>query len=104
MSSGDKAIKLLSLEGKVAVITGGASGIGLGAAMRMAEMGAIVTLLDIDKSKGLQAADDIYGRGGQAKFYECDVTSSVDCKRTVESIIGEFGRIDVLFNLSLIHI
>lgn len=98
MSSGDKAMKLLSLEGKAAVITGGASGIGLGAAVRMAEMGAVLALLDIDKSKGLQAADDISSKGGKAKFYECDVTSSNDCKVVVESIIGEFGRIDVLFN------
>ena len=98
MNLREKATKLLSLEGKVAVITGGASGIGFGAAMRMAEMGAVVTLLDIDKPKGLQAADDISGKGRQAKFYECDVTSSDDCKVVVESIIGEFGRIDVLFN------
>ena len=98
MSSGDKAKGLLSLEGKVAVITGGASGIGLGTAVRMAEMGAITALLDIDKSKGLQAAGDISGKGGKAKFYECDVTLSKDCKGTVESIIDEFGRIDILFN------
>jgi NAD(P)-dependent dehydrogenase (short-subunit alcohol dehydrogenase family) len=98
VSSGDKATKLLSLEGKVAVVTGGASGIGLGAAMRMAEMGAVLALLDIDKSKGQRAADDIARKVGRAKFYECDVTSNSNCKKVVESIIDEFGRIDILFN------
>jgi len=98
VSSEDKAMKLLSLEGKVAVITGGASGIGIGAAVGMAEMGAIVAILDIDKSKGMQAAEDISSKGGKAKFYECDLTSSKNCKRVVESIMDEFGRIDILFN------
>lgn len=98
MSIKTKVSDLISLDEKVAVITGAASGIGFGTAKRLAEAGASVVLLDIDKSGGEKAAEEILNIGGKAKFYRCDVTSSIDCKKVTEDIIQDFGRIDILFN------
>ncbi|NNM05896.1 MAG: SDR family oxidoreductase [Gemmatimonadetes bacterium] len=89
---------LTSLQGRVAVITGGASGIGLGVAARLAEAGAEVALLDIDDRRGREAAESLRARGLHASYYHCDVTSSSDCGRVTQQIISDFGKIDVLFN------
>lgn len=94
----NKILNLISLDGKVAVITGAASGIGLGTAKRLAEAGASVALLDINESGGEKAVEEIINIGGKAKFYRCDVASNSDCKKATESIIQDFGRIDILFN------
>lgn len=88
----------LNLTGKVAVISGGASGIGLGTGKLLAECGAKVVLLDVNQEKGEAAAKEICGAGSYAVFKKCDVTSSADCKNTIESVEKEFGRIDILFN------
>ncbi len=90
--------QLISLDGKVAVLTGAASGIGLGTARRLAEAGASVALLDIDKQKGSDAEAALRQDGYDATFYTCDVRSAVDCKSVVEAIIGEYKKIDILFN------
>jgi NAD(P)-dependent dehydrogenase (short-subunit alcohol dehydrogenase family) len=98
MNTGKKAIERLSLEGKTALVTGAASGIGRGIAERLAEMGAAVVLLDVDEEKGSRAANEISGRGGRAVFLRCDVRSGEDCRRAVEETIRTFGRIDILCN------
>lgn len=90
--------ELISLDGKVAVLTGAASGIGLGTARRLAEAGATVALLDIDKQKGNEAEAALRQDGYNAKFYICDVRSASDCKGVVEEIVGDFKKIDILFN------
>lgn len=89
---------LTSLGGKVAVITGGASGIGLGAGSRLAEAGAEVALLDIDDDKGQEAVQSLKKQGLHIRYYHCDVTSNADCRHVTEQIISEFGKIDILFN------
>ena len=93
-----KALELVSLEGRVAVISGAGSGIGLGTAERLAEFGASAVLLDIDRTRGTRAAAGIAARGGRALFIACDVRSDADCRRAVGEAVREFGRIDVLFN------
>lgn len=98
MKIGKKALELISLEGKVAMITGGASGIGLGTAKRLAEVGASIALLDIDKARGKRAAKEIRKLGGDAEFFWCDVTSNSECEKTAEDVYREFGKIDILFN------
>ena len=98
MNISKRALELISLEGKVAVITGGASGIGRGTAGLLAEVGAAVALLDIDDAAGKAAADEIAELGGKARFFHCDVTSDADCERATSDVIEEFGKIDVLFN------
>jgi NAD(P)-dependent dehydrogenase (short-subunit alcohol dehydrogenase family) len=91
-------VALTSLEGKVAVITGGASGIGFGVASLLAEAGAGVALLDIDDEKGRQAVGGLEKRGLHASYFHCDVTSGADCSQVTNHIITEFGKIDILFN------
>ncbi|MFX0062028.1 MAG: SDR family NAD(P)-dependent oxidoreductase [Candidatus Hermodarchaeota archaeon] len=93
-----RILELLSLDGKVAVITGAASGIGLITAKLLAEMGATIALIDINESQGEEAAVQIRKTGGQAKFFYCNVTSDSDCKKTIEGIYKEFGKINILFN------
>lgn len=88
----------LNLNGKVAVISGGASGIGLGTGKLLAECGAKVVLLDVNTEKGEAAAKEITDQGYSAVFKTCNVTSNSDCKNTIASVEQEFGRIDILFN------
>ena len=90
--------ELLSLEGRVAVVTGASSGIGRGAAMRLAEAGAAVLVLDINEAGGQGTVREIQEAGGKAAFLRCDVRSEADCKRAAQEAIDRFGRIDVLFN------
>lgn len=89
---------VLSLEGKVAVVTGGASGIGCATAERLAEFGAAVAILDVNEKLGREAADRINAKGGKADFVKCDVTSKEDCKSAVDMVKNRYGRIDILFN------
>lgn len=92
------AAKLLSLDGKVALITGAASGIGRGIALRLSELGAATVLLDIDRQKGESAVSEISRQNAQAHLICGDVRSSQDCKRAVEVTIQRFGKIDILCN------
>ena len=98
MNTNKKASDLISLQGKTALITGGASGIGLGTAKLLADAEAQIALIDIDEAQGKTEAEEIAKSGGKSKFYRCDVTSSADCEETTQAIIAEFGKIDILFN------
>jgi len=98
VDSARKALELISLEGKTALVTGAASGIGRGIALRLAEFGAAVMLLDIDEKKGLEAAGEIAARGGKARFIRCDVRSDADCRSAADEAVREFGGIDILCN------
>src|ERR1700687_5733684 len=100
----ERAAQLLSLKGKVAMVTGAASGIGRGISMRRAEMGASVALLDIDDSKGREAAAEIEAHTGEAVFLKCDVRSADECRRAVDMIIKRWGKIDILCNCAGIAI
>jgi NAD(P)-dependent dehydrogenase (short-subunit alcohol dehydrogenase family) len=98
------AAELLSLEGRTAIVTGAASGIGRGISMRLAEMGAFVTVLDIDDVKGRETAAAIEADGGNALFLKCDVRSAAECRRAVETVIERAGKIDILCNCAGIAI
>ena len=100
----ERATQLLSLEGKVVIVTGAASGIGRGISSRLAEMGAFVALLDIDDLKGRESAAEIESHGGEAVFLNCDVRSAAECRRAVESVIARRGKIDILCNCAGIAI
>jgi NAD(P)-dependent dehydrogenase (short-subunit alcohol dehydrogenase family) len=94
----ERAGRLLSLEGKVALVTGAASGIGRGTSIRLAEMGALVSVLDIDAKKGEETAGEIRSQGGEARFTTCDVRRAADCQHAVETAIDKWGHIDILCN------
>ena len=86
-----------SLTGKVALITGAASGIGRAAALLFAREGAAVAITDINQA-GQSVAQEIIRNGGHAIFEHADVTRTADCQRVVERMLREFGSIHVLFN------
>jgi len=88
----------LQLSSKVALITGGASGIGRATALLLAREGAAVTIADLNAQAGEAAVGEITGNGGRAIFESADITRAEDCRRMVERAIREFGRIDILFN------
>ena len=98
MAIDSEVLALISLEGKVAVITGAASGIGRASAKRLAQAGAKVALLDINETAGPRAAEEVRRLGGKAKYYLCNVASDKDCRRVMEEIVQDFGRVDILFN------
>ena len=86
------------LAGKVAIITGGASGIGQATARLFAEHGAALVIADINTPDGEKVTTRICSDGGQAVFIECDVTVAGDCQRTVQAAVDQFGGLDILFN------
>lgn len=79
---------------KIALVTGAAAGIGAGIAQRLLDEGAKVAVIDVDE-KGL---DELFGNNADAYPIVCDVSSYEDVVRMVESVVGRFGRIDVLMN------
>ena len=96
-SISETAKRLLSLEGKVAMVTGAASGIGRGIALRLAELGAAIVILDIDAA-GAKSTEERIAQQGKARFEKCDVRSSRDCQQAVAAAIDAFGKIDILCN------
>ena len=79
---------------KVAIITGGASGLGLASARRLAEEGARVVLADINLEQGQAAAAEIPG----ARFEHLDVTREANWIALIDKVIADFGRLDILLN------
>ena len=85
------------LAGKVAFITGGASGIGKGAALRFAQEGAKIGLADRLTEEGEQARREIEQAGGEALFTECDVSNPDAVQRAIDATAAQFGRLDIVF-------
>ncbi|MFO1060538.1 MAG: glucose 1-dehydrogenase [Dongiaceae bacterium] len=85
------------VEGKVAIVTGSASGIGKAAVERLAEEGAAVAVSDVDPA-GAQVARDIVAAGGRAIFVKADVSRQRDAERLVAKTLQAFGRVDALVN------
>ncbi len=84
------------LEGKVALITGGTSGIGLATAELFAKEGAFVAIMSRDEEKGKQALDRL--SGFNVSYHQGDVSKEGDARRVVEEVVSRYGRIDILAN------
>ncbi len=94
----DDANYLLSLDGRVAVVSGGASGIGLSTARKLLAFGAKVVILDIDNEKGFAAEKKLRDENPDVLFIHCDVRLPYDCKRAIDKVLETYGKIDILFN------
>lgn len=86
------------LSGKVAVVTGGAIGIGRGICIKLAEAGANIAALDRDTENNEETAALVRGAGGECLSITCDVGDPDEVKAAVERVLAAFGRIDVLVN------
>lgn len=89
---------LLDLSGKVAIVTGGANGIGFGIAYRLAEAGALVVIADISKEEADKAAVELFAKKWNAKGIEVNVSDEEVVKRMVEEAVSDFGSVDILVN------
>ena len=88
-----------SLEGKNAVVTGGSKGIGFGIATAFAQQGANLAILGRDEVTGNKVAAELAAEYGvKAAFYKADMSDTAACKSAVESIVADFGEINILVN------
>jgi NAD(P)-dependent dehydrogenase (short-subunit alcohol dehydrogenase family) len=87
-----------TFSGKVALVTGGTSGIGKATALEFARAGAKVVLTGRREKEGAQVVDEIKKLGGDAGFVRADVAKDADVKRMVDFTVEKFGRLDVAFN------
>ena len=88
----------MRLEGKVALISGGARGMGAVEAKLFSKEGAKVVIGDILEEEGQQVEAEIVASGGEARFVKLDVTKEVDWTRAVETTVSSFGKLDILVN------
>ncbi len=86
------------LKGKVAIVTGAALGLGRAIAIRMAEEGASVAVLDMAEAEGQALAAELSARGLPARFWRCDVSREADVASVIGQVAEHFGRLDVLVN------
>ena len=88
----------MELKGKVALVTGGAQGIGKAVALMLARHGADVIVADVNLEKAAETAKELEAAGGRAMAVNVDVTRLGDVEKMVESALARFGRIDILIN------
>lgn len=88
----------LRLDGKTAIVTGGAMGLGKGIAAGLAALGAGVVIADLNEQIGRQTAGEIMAEGGKAEFRAVDVTNAEQFQELAEYVVKRFSRIDILVN------
>lgn len=86
------------LTGKVAVVTGGASGIGRATALLFAREGATVAVVDLNEREGQTVVQEIINEGEKAIYVHADVSKAIDCQNAVQQIVRQLGKLDILFN------
>jgi NAD(P)-dependent dehydrogenase (short-subunit alcohol dehydrogenase family) len=94
----------LGLDGKIVLVTGGASGIGRAVARIFSSAGAAVAVTDVDEAGGEDLSAEIRSQGGDMRFFPCDVTQPVQCERTVDATRKALGGLHILVNAAgVIH-
>jgi len=88
----------MRLQNKTALITGGSSGIGRETALRFAQEGARVVVVDVNDAAGQETVDLVKQQGGEATFCHADVSQAEDCTRMVEFAEATYGHLHILFN------
>jgi NAD(P)-dependent dehydrogenase (short-subunit alcohol dehydrogenase family) len=86
------------LKNKVAIVTGGALGLGKAQCVRLAQEGAKVAVTDLREKEGRDVAEHIAAEGGEAKFWPLDVADEQQVEQTIRAVVEHFGRLDVLVN------
>ena len=97
-------MSLFDLSGRVAIVTGGNGGIGLGMAQGLGLAGAMVVLAGRNAKKGETAVERIARAGGRAEFAAVDVTSETSCRGLIDQAAARHGRLDILVNNAGINI
>lgn len=87
-----------NFEGKVALVTGGSRGIGKGVALRFAEEGANVAVIDINEEALQETQKDFSDQGLELWVKKADVTNSAEVENAVQDIVSKYGRLDILVN------
>lgn len=88
----------MDFKGKVAIVTGGGSGIGKACSEEFIEKNAAVAVVDRDAKAGAETAAELKKKGGRAEFFQADVSSSAEVEKLIPEISATFGGIDVLVN------
>ena len=94
----------MSFSGQVALVTGGAAGIGRATALAFAAEGLKVAVVDLDAAGGESCVEQIRAAGGEARFIRCDVTADAQVRAMVEEVLATYGRLDYAFNNAGIEI
>jgi 2-dehydro-3-deoxy-D-gluconate 5-dehydrogenase len=89
---------IFDLQNRIALVTGGNGGIGLGMARGLAAAGASLVIAGRNKTKAQSALSQLRATGAQAEFVELDVLQEASCKQAIERAIARFGRLDILVN------
>ena len=84
--------------GKVALVTGGSSGIGRSTALEFAKEGAIVVIAALREQEGQEVVAQIKDLGGQAAFFQTDISVESQVSALMDSVVEKFGRVDCAFN------
>jgi NAD(P)-dependent dehydrogenase (short-subunit alcohol dehydrogenase family) len=94
----------MKLKDKVAVVTGGADGIGRASAKALADEGAKVVIADINEPKGKEVMEELQREGSDVWFVKCDVGSDKDIRNLIDETVSRYGKLDVLHNNAAVAI
>src|SRR5215510_1624062 len=94
-------LHLMDGSDKVAIVTGGASGIGAATVREFASEGASVAIFDINQALGQQVAQTLQGEGFRVEHFTVDVSDSEACQRGVQAVVERWGRLDYLVNCAV---
>ncbi len=90
----------MQIKGWVAIVTGGASGIGRETALRLSREGAKVAIIDINLDGANKVADEISAAGGESLALKTDITNLDEAHRMAKAVLGKFGQVDILANIA----
>jgi len=92
------------LDGKIALVTGAAKGIGKGCATVLGQQGAAVAVADVDEPAGTSTVGELQTQGVRSLFVRCDVSIRAEVETLMSRVVAEFGRLDILVNNAGYHL